>query len=127
MPYCQFTGGESFHFFKIMTSFSPQIGDQCNWAIWTDVEPCTVIERTPKSCKVRVNKTEIAQAPKMVAGGFAAVVTEPAKWRILDEMESRVLTFTLRKSGGWKLQGTKTNQTGNVLRAGHYKHYDYGF
>ena len=110
-----------------MTSFNPQIGDQCNWALWTDVEPCTVVGRTPKSCKVRVNKTEIKVAPKMEPGGFAAVVLEPAEWRILDDLEERVLTFTLRASGLWKLQGSGMRETGNVLRAGHRKVYDYGF
>jgi hypothetical protein len=109
------------------TTFNPQIGDACNWALWTDVEPCTVIARTPKACTVRVNKTEIAKAPVMVPGGFAAVVTEPAEWRILDELEERTLTFTLRKSGAWKLQGTGIREVGNVLRPGHRKVYDYGF
>jgi hypothetical protein len=110
-----------------MTDFNPQIGDACNWRIWTDVEPCTVVARTAKTCTVRVNKTEIAKAPVMVPGGFAAVVTEPAQWRILDELEGRTLTFTLRKSGGWKLSGTRTNSVGNVLSPGHRKVYDYGF
>jgi hypothetical protein len=110
-----------------MTSFNPQIGDQCNWALWTDVEPCTVIARTPKSCKVRVNKTEVAKAPKMEPGGFAAVVLEPTEWRILDDLEEQVLTFTLRASGIWKLQGSGMRERGNVLRAGHRKVYDYGF
>lgn len=110
-----------------MNAFNPQVGDPCNWAIHTDVEPCTVIARTAKTCKVQIHKTEIATPPKMIPGGFAAVVAEPAEWRILDEMEPRIMTFTLRKGGQWKLQGTSSNQFGNVLRAGHRKFYDYGF
>jgi hypothetical protein len=110
-----------------MTSFNPQIGDQCNWALWTDVEPCTVIARTPKGCKVRVNKTEVAKPPKMEPGGFAGVVLEPAQWHILDDLEAPVYTFTLRASGLWKLQGSGMRERGNVLRAGHRKVYDYGF
>jgi hypothetical protein len=108
-------------------TFNPQVGDLCNWTIWTDVEPCTVVARTPKSVTVRVNKTEIAKGPEMVPGGFAGVVTEPAQWRILDETEDRTITFSLRGSGVWKLRGSSTNSRGDVLRAGHRKFYDYGF
>jgi ribonucleoside-diphosphate reductase alpha chain len=46
---------------------------------------------------------------------------------ILDDLEERVLTFTLRTSGLWKLQGSGMRERGNVLRAGHRKVYDYGF
>jgi hypothetical protein len=108
-------------------TFNPQLGDACSWAIYTDVEPCTVIARTAKTVKVRVNKTEIAKAPEMIPGGFAGVVTEPAEWRILDELEERVLTFSQRGNGSWKLKGTSSNSRGNFLRPGHRKFYDYGF
>jgi hypothetical protein len=129
MRYNSITGGEGLHYpTKTMTdTFNPQIGDLCNWRIWTDVEPCTVVARTPKTVTVRVNKTVIAKAPEMEPCGFAGVVTEPAKWHILDEMEQRTHTFTLRASGAWKMQGTSLNSSGNVLRPGHYKFYDYGF
>lgn len=110
-----------------MTPFDPQVGDRCNWALWTDVEPCTVVARTAKSCTVRVNKTKLAKAPEMIPGGFAAVVTEPAQWLILDELEERTMTFTLRASGVWKLRGDSMKTVGNVLRPGHRKVYDYGF
>lgn len=110
-----------------MTTFDPQVGDACNWALWTDVEPCTVVARTAKTCTVRVNRTELAKAPKMIPGGFAAVVTKPAEWRILDELEERTMTFTLRASGVWKLRGDSVRSVGNVLRPGHRKVYDYGF
>jgi hypothetical protein len=110
-----------------MTSFDPQIGDPCHWQLWTDVEPCTVVARTAKTVTVRVNKTELAQPPVLVPGGFAAVVTEPAQWRILDELEARALTFTLRKGGVWKQTGSRTRERGNALYPGHRKFHDYGF
>lgn len=109
------------------TTFDPQVGDHCHWRLWTDVEPCTVVARTPKTCTVRVNKTEIVKSPVMVPSGFAGVVTEPAMWRILDELSGATLTFSLRRSGAWKLQNSGTRSPGNVLRPGHRKHYDYGF
>lgn len=108
-------------------AFNPQIGDKCNWRSWTDVEPCTVVARTAKTVTVRVNKTELAKAPEMIPGGFAAVVTEPAEWRILDDLEDSFYKFSLRKNGTWKLQGTGSNEVGNNLSAGHRKFYDYGF
>lgn len=108
-------------------TFNPQIGDRCNWRLWTDVEPCTVVARTPKTCTIRVNKTELAKPPVMVPGGFAAVVTEPAEWLILDELEERTMTFSLRASGIWKGRGDSSRGLGNVLRPGHRKVYDYGF
>lgn len=111
----------------IMTTFNPQIGEPCHWQIWTDVEPCTVVARTAKTVTVRVNKTEVAKAPKMIPGGFAAIVIEPAEWRILDELDSRTMKFSLRKNGHWRGQGSSTREVGNVLRPGHRKHYDYGF
>ena len=108
-------------------TFNPQIGDPCNWATWTDVEPCTVVARTAKTCTVRVNKTEIVKGPEMVPGGFAGVVTEPAQWRILEELQGGLQTFTLRANGAWKMRGTALNNVGNVLRPGYRKFYDYGF
>ncbi len=36
-----------------MSTFNPQVGDACNWAIWTDVEPCTVVARTATTCNAR--------------------------------------------------------------------------
>lgn len=110
-----------------MTTFNPQVGDPCNWALWTDVEPCTVVARTAKTVTVRVHKTKLAKPPEMIPGGFAAVVTEPAEWQILDEYEAGSKTFSLRKSGQWKLQGISSNSAGNVLRPDHRKFYDYSF
>lgn len=110
-----------------MTYFDPQVGDPCNWRIYTDVEPCTVVARTAKTVTVRVHKTRLAKPPEMIPGGFAAVVTEPAEWQILDEFEPGSKTFSLRKGGHWKLQGTSARQTGNVLTEGWRKFYDYGF
>lgn len=109
------------------TIFNPQIGDPCHWRLWTDVEPCTVVARTPKTCTIRVNKTELAKPPVMVPGGFAAVVTEPAEWLILSELSTRTMTFSLRKNGRWKPQSSSAKEAGNVLRPGHHKYYDYGF
>jgi hypothetical protein len=110
-----------------MTSFDPQVGDPCHWQLWTDVEPCTVVARTAKTVTVRINKSEIAKPPVMVPGGFAAVVTEPAQWRILDQLEERSLTFSLRQGGVWKRAGSRTREQGNALYPGHRKFHDYSF
>lgn len=110
-----------------MSTFDPQVGDPCNWALWTDVEPCTVVARTATTCSVRINKTELAKAPVMVPGGFAAVVVTQAEWTILPELDGPLQVFSRRKSGQWKLKGTAVNERGNVLSPGHRKVYDYGF
>jgi hypothetical protein len=107
--------------------FNPQVGDPCHWILYTDIEPCTVVARSPRVCKVQINKTKIDKPPVVVPGGFAGVVTENATWEILDQLEIRVLVFTLRKNGIWKLQGSGLKERGNVLQPGHRKFYDYGF
>ena len=109
------------------TAFDPQIGDRCNYTVWTDTDPCTVIARTPRTVKVRIDKAEILKAPKMVPGGFAAVVVEQAEWQIREDPGGRVQVFSLRKHGRWKLQGTPANSQGNDLNPGWRKYHDYGF
>ena len=111
-----------------MTNFDPQVGDQCHWRIYSDIEPCTVIKRTATTVVVRTNRCELVKAPAMVPGGFAAVVTENAKWHICSDFEDRSpLTFSKRKNGLWMLSGSETRSPGNVLCAGWHKYYDYGF
>jgi hypothetical protein len=109
------------------TTFDPQVGDRCAWRIYTDVEPCTVVARTAKTVTVRIDTAEATKAPEMIPGGFAAVVTELAEWAISENPNGRLLTFSLRKGGNWKLQGTSSRETGNCLYAGWRKFYDYGF
>ncbi len=108
-------------------TFDPQIGDRCHWILWTDVDPCTVVARTPKSVTVRIDQGEIETPPVMVPGGFAAVVVEPATWRIAENPDGRKLTFTLRKDGRWKLRGSASREAGCVLRPGWRKYHDYSF
>lgn len=110
------------------TEFDPQPGDRCHWHLWTDVEPCTVLHRTPRRVTVQMNKARLTTPPKLTPGGFAAVVDEPAQWEILDELEEgQPLTFSLRSNGRWKMVGDSANSPGNVLRPGWRKFYDYGF
>ena len=110
-----------------MSDFNPQIGDRCHWQLWTDIEPCTVVARTPKTVTVRLDKAEVATPPVMVPGGFAAVVLEPGTYEISENPNGRLMTFSLRASGAWKGKGTRVNQVGDVLRAGWFKRYDWGF
>lgn len=110
-----------------MTDFNPQPGDRCAWRIYTDVEPCTVVARTAKTVTVRIDNAEVAEPPKMIPGGFAAVVIEPAKWTITENPNGRLQTFSLRKGGNWKLAGTSRREVGNSLTAGWHKFHDYGF
>ena len=107
--------------------FNPQVGDHCHIVFWTDVEPCTVVHRTNKSCKVQTNKVELVTPPVIEPGGFAGVVAENAEWKILDEFTGIFFTFTLRKNGLWKMVGASATERGSVLQPGHRKFYDYGF
>ena len=110
-----------------MSTFNPQVGDRCNWRVWSDVEPCTVIRRTPKSVTVRQDKAIMTKKPVMVPGGFAAVVIEQPEYEIEENPTGGTYTFTLRKNGMWKAQGTNSNSPGNILQAGWRYHYDYAF
>lgn len=107
--------------------FTPHVGDRCSWVLYSDVEPCTVVARTPSTCTVRINKSRLIKPPVMVPGGFAGVIKEPAEWEILDQLEDRTLVFSRRKNGCWKLRGSSANSHGNRLIQGHRKVYDYGF
>ena len=110
-----------------MSEFNPQVGDRCNWQIWTDIEPCTVVKRTAKTVTVRLDKAEVATPPVMVPGGFAAICLEPGTYEISEDPKGRLMTFSLRASGAWKGKGTSVNSVGNVLRAGWRKYRDHGF
>lgn len=105
--------------------FDPKPGDRCNWTIHTDVKPCTVISRTPKTVKVRIDKAVIVEPPEMVPGGFAAVVTKPAKYEIQEDPDGSVEVFGLRNNNRWTLAGHRG--PGNYLQQGWRYHYDYGF
>ncbi len=105
-----------------MSEFNPQVGDRCNWRLWTDVVPCTVVKRTAKTVTVREDKATVVKPPVLVPGGFAAVVLEDATYEISEDPHGRLRTFSLRKSGSWKGRHTRTNEVGDILGAG-WRHF----
>jgi hypothetical protein len=107
------------------TTFFPKVGDKCHWRIYTDVCPVTVIGTTVMTVTVRVDRAEIEEPPEMAPGGFAAVVTKPAKWKILDDPNGRIIKFGLRNDGRWVLVGHRG--MGNTLGEGWRYYHDYGF
>jgi hypothetical protein len=111
----------------IATAFDPQPGDRCNWRLYTDVLPCTILRRTATTVIVRIDIAVMTKPPVMVPGGFAAVVTEPAEYQIEEDPTGRIAKFSLRKSGAWKLADHGTASPGNDLRPGWWYHHDYGF
>ena len=111
-----------------LTMFNPQIGDRCHWRLWTDVLPCTVIERKGNRVTVQINKVKLVKPPQIKPGGFAGVIIEEAEHLICDEFDNRApMTFSLRKNGRWKQVGSRANEPGDVLRPEWRYYYDYGF
>lgn len=110
-----------------MKNFDPQVGQQCHWVLYTDVEPVTVISRTPKKVVVRVDSAEIDTPPVIVPGGFAGHCVKQATWKISENPDGRLLTFTLRKNGHWKQVGTGSKERGNYIGPDWFKFHDYNF
>jgi len=107
-------------------TFQPNVGDRCHYSLYTDIKPCTVVERTAKQVVVRCDTAVLVQAPEMVAGGFAGVVTKPAVWKCEEDGQGTRLVFTLRKNGRWVAFG-HSMQHGFELGEGWLNYFDYGF
>ena len=107
--------------------FDPQVGDKVNWILYSDVEPATVISRTPKSVTVRIDKATITKPPVMIPGGFAAVIAEHPEYNIEEDPDGRIKQFRLRKNGRWLAKGANPKSRGDELRPGWHKFHDYSF
>ncbi len=90
-------------------------GARVSYRIWTDVVPLVVLKRTPKTLLC----AELDATPAPLEPG-----EEPRfgrnKWIIAEEPrpDARRVRFTLRNTGAWKVEGTRTRETGNVLTPG---------
>lgn len=109
-----------------ISAFQPQVGDRCHYRLYTDIKPCTVTKRTAKRVTVRLDTAVLVQAPEMVAGGFAGVVTKPAVWQCVEDLQGVELQFALRKDGRWCRVGV-TRCYGYELGEGWLNYFDYGF
>ena len=110
----------------VVTTFNPQVGDRTHIRYYSDVQPCTVVARTPKTVTVRIDKSQLDPSwkPKMVVGGFAAhtVNNHDQKWVIEEDPEGRKLKFALRENGTWVAVGD-----GAWLGGGWHRFHDYNF
>ena len=101
-------------------------GDHCHKCCWSDIEPCTVINRTAKSITVRFDKATLAKdwKPEFVTGGFSAICTNihDQRWDIEEDPEGEVEVFRWSK----RLNCFK-NKSDERLYPGWYKFYDYNF
>ncbi|ASV44319.1 hypothetical protein PBI_SCTP2_304 [Salicola phage SCTP-2] len=109
-----------------------QVGDGVSYSIGTDIYPCTVINRTPFSIKVRKDKAYLQNPEdlKFTTGGFAAHCrnTDDAQYVFEEDEQGTIHTFTRRKTGVWKMKGSQTKSTGGgKLIKGRKKRYDYNF
>lgn len=92
----------------------PEVGQKCSYRVWTDVEPCTIVEvsKSGKTVKVQMDKAVWNRAEW------------PAQdWQIERDENGRIYTFTLRKNGKWKLEGVKMRERGSTLSINGWRKY----
>lgn len=112
-----------------MDTFNPQVGDRANVRYLSDVQPCTVIRRTPTTVTIRVDHADLDPAwrPQQLIGGFAAHTANnhDQRWIISDNPNGHTRRFSLRANGRWVMTGSPLN--GPALSAGWRCFYDYNF
>ena len=101
-----------------------EVGDHAHVCLWTDVEPVTVIKRTPKSITVRYDKATLSPdwKPEFVIGGFAGHCTnqDTQEWIIEEDKNGSTGVFRRRKNGWYDASDCR-------LYPGWRKFYDYNF
>ena len=101
------------------------VGDHVHVHLYTDVDPATVIKRTPTSITVRHDKATLDPdwKPEWIAGGFAGhcVNQNEQRWFIEEDPDGGVETFRWSKK-------TKCYQRDGVKVFPEWrKFYDYNF
>lgn len=101
-----------------------EVGDRAHVCLWTDVEPVTVIARTPKTITVRYDKATLSPdwKPEFIVGGFAGHCTnqDTQEWLIEEDANGSTGTFRRRKNGWYDKSDCR-------LYPGWRKYYDYNF
>ena len=101
-----------------------EVGDHAHVCLWSDVEPVTVIKRTPKSITVRYDKATLKPEwkPEFVVGGFCAHCTnqDTQEWNIEEDGNGTTGVFRRRKAGWYDKSDCR-------LYPGWKKYYDYNF
>ena len=119
------------------TITSLEVGDEVTYTIYTDSDCGWVREVSPNGKTVLVEMADQKllngvnsgepDALKFHAGGFCGHTEGDQRWKITRAESPKVLKFTLRVNGQWKIAGHATKSPGCVLRPGHHPHYDFNF
>jgi len=107
---------------------SLEVGDRAHVCHYSDVDPCTVIKKTPTTITVRYDKAELKDTwkPEFVLGGFIAHCTnnnqQQDAWNIEEDPDGTVEVFRFRKS-----RNLYMNRYDERLYPEWAKKYDYNF
>ena len=112
-----------------------QVGDGVNWALYSDVEPGYIVERTAKTMVVEEAGAELlngvnsgeSDALQFSPGGFVGHTSGRQRYRFYRIDNPRTLKFTRRKNWQWKLAGHALKSPGGTLHYGINKYYDFNF
>jgi hypothetical protein len=105
-----------------------EVGDHCHIAHWSDVSPCTIINRTKTTITVRYDKATLKDTwkPEFVLGGFCAHCLnnedQDDAWDIEEDENGHTDVFRWSK----KFNCYK-NKCDEKLFPGWLKKYDYNF
>ena len=119
-----------------MRDWKPKIGDKCYITRYSDIDPATVIKRTPRYCWVQLDKAERDPdwKPDYIQGGFSVHCTNQRsqKWIIERNEQGPIEKFYMRMSDGVWIkstpQGNSKDTTGSCrLKLGWKKYYDFNF
>ena len=114
-----------------------ELGGGASHKLYTDIEPCTVIEISNggREVTVQYDKATLlngadsgeSDAITCTPGGFSGHMSGDQRWEIEPDKKGFISLFRLRKNGRWLNKGQDMNSPGGDLRPGRHKFYDFNF
>ena len=105
---------------------SLEVGDKVHICHYSDIDPGTVVRKTPTTIVVRYDDADLDPAwkPEFIPGGFSAICTNDSsqRWIIKEDLGGKLETFRWSKR-----YNRYRNRSGESVYPGWYKYYDYNF
>jgi hypothetical protein len=115
------------------------IGDGVSVSLWSDVDACTIVRKTPTTVTLRVDNAKLLNRDELrfITGGFIAHCEnqEDQRYEYTPNLDGHVIKISLRRWADeegnerrkWKRAGTKTFEQGGNAYAGRRAFRDFNF
>lgn len=114
-----------------------KVGDKATYCLYTDCDAGYIVyvSKSGRTVKFQEGRAFLLNGPdsgepdalQFSPGGFFGHTSGEQRWKIEEDSQGRILKFSLRKTGFWKLNGHGGKSPGCGLIEGHHHHYDYNF